>query len=64
MHSDRLDELREDATRERLAGAERASEQVRETWRDAEELQVNAGLALEALLIQLRGVLAGAPITL
>ena len=64
VHSDRLDELREDATRERAAGAERACELVRETWRDAEELQVNASLALEALLIQLRGVLAGAAITL
>jgi hypothetical protein len=59
VHSDRLEELREDATPERLAGAERACEVVRKTWRDAEELQVNASLALEALLVELRGVLAG-----
>jgi len=64
VHSDRLAELREDATPERLAGAEHACEVVRRTWRDAEELQVNASLALEALLIELRGALAGAPIPL
>ena len=64
VHSDRLEELREDATRERLAGAELACEAVRATWRNAEELQVNASLALEALLIELRGALAGAPIPL
>jgi len=65
VHSDRLEELREDATPERLAGAERACEVVRRTWRDAEELQVNASLALEALLIELRGAVAGvAPIPL
>ena len=59
VHSDRLEELREDATRERLAGAERACEAVRETWRNAEELNVSSGLALEALLVQLRHELAG-----
>jgi DNA polymerase III subunit delta' len=65
VHSDRLDELREDASPERLAGAEHACDVVRRTWRDAEELQVNASLALEALLIELRGALAGvAPIPL
>ena len=64
VHSDRLEELREDATRERLACAELACEAVRATWRNAEELQVNASLALEALLIELRSALAGAPIPL
>ena len=64
VHSDRLEELREDATPEHRAGAEYACEVVRRTWRDAEELQVNASLALEALLIQLRGALAGAAIPL
>ena len=33
IHVDRLEELRADATRERLLGAERAAEAVRETWR-------------------------------
>jgi DNA polymerase-3 subunit delta' len=60
VHSDRLDELREDATRERLAGAERAAEVVRATWRDAEELNVSPPLALEALFVELRRELAGA----
>jgi DNA polymerase III subunit delta' len=60
VHSDRLEELREDATRERAACAEAACEAVRKTWRNAEELQVTAGLALEALLVELRGALVGA----
>jgi DNA polymerase III subunit delta' len=60
VHSDRLAELREDATRERLAGAETACEAVRETWRNAEELNVTAGLALEALFVELRRAFSGA----
>ena len=63
VHSDRLDELREDATRERLLGAEQACEAVRATWRNAEELNVTPGLALEALLVELRRGLAGAVVT-
>jgi DNA polymerase III subunit delta' len=62
VHVDRLDELREDATRERLQAAERACEIVRAAWRDAEELQLSVGLALEALLIRLRRELAGAQV--
>ena len=57
---DRIAELREDATHERLLGAERACELVRAAWREAEELQVTTGVALEALLIRLRGELAPA----
>ena len=60
-HVDRLDELREDATVERLAGAEAAAEAVRETWRLFEELQLQAGLAIEALFVKLHRELAGAP---
>jgi DNA polymerase-3 subunit delta' len=60
VHVDRLAELREDATRERSEGAERACELVRAVWRDAEELQLSTPLALEALLIQLRSELAPA----
>jgi DNA polymerase-3 subunit delta' len=62
VHVDRLDELREDATRERLQAAERACEIVRAAWRDAEELQLSFGLALEALLVRLRRELAGAQV--
>jgi len=61
-HVDRLDELRADATRERLQAAERACEIVRAAWRDAEELQLSVGLALEALLVRLRRELAGAQV--
>jgi DNA polymerase-3 subunit delta' len=58
IHSDHLDELREDATVERLAGAERACEIVRELWRALEEFNLNAPLALEALFVRLRRELA------
>jgi DNA polymerase-3 subunit delta' len=51
LHVDRVDVLREDGTLERLEGAERAAELVRDTWRDFEELFVElrrafAGVAL------------------
>ncbi len=59
VHVDRLDELRADATRERLQGAERACSVVRSAWREAEELQLSVPLALEALLVRLRRELAG-----
>ena len=59
-HVDRLAELREDATLEQLPGAEAAAETVRETWRLYEELQLQAGLALEALFVKLRRALSGA----
>ena len=60
-HVDRLAELREDATVEQLLGAEAAAEAVRETWRLFEELQLQAGLALEALFVKLHRELAVAP---
>jgi DNA polymerase-3 subunit delta' len=59
VHVDRLEELREDATLERMHAAEEACELVRAAWREAEELQVSTPLALEALLIRLRGELGG-----
>lgn len=59
VHVDRLEELRADATRERLLAAEAACEAVRAAWRQAEELQLSAPLALEALLHRLRRELAG-----
>jgi DNA polymerase-3 subunit delta' len=58
IHYDRLAELGADANRERMLGAERACEHVRETWRAFEEFQLNAGLALEALFVRLRRELA------
>jgi DNA polymerase-3 subunit delta' len=60
-HVDRLAELREDANVEQLPSAEAAAEAVRETWRLFEELQLQAGLALEALFVRLRRELAAAP---
>jgi DNA polymerase-3 subunit delta' len=63
VHVDRLDELRSDATLERLLGAERACEVVRAAWREAEELQLSTPLALEAVLVRLRRELAGPALT-
>jgi len=57
VHVDRLEELRTDATLERMHGAEEACELVRAAWREAEELQVSTPLAIEALLIRLRAEL-------
>jgi DNA polymerase III subunit delta' len=54
VHADRLDDLRADAARGLGHGAERAAELCRDAWRAAEEFNVNAGLALEALFVQLR----------
>ncbi|HSL63486.1 MAG TPA: hypothetical protein VK874_02415 [Gaiellaceae bacterium] len=58
VHFDRLAELEEDGTRERLLGAERAAEHVRALWRQVEELNLNPQLALEALFVRLRRELA------
>jgi DNA polymerase-3 subunit delta' len=53
VHLDKLEALREDATRERLIGAERAAEVVRETWRRLEEFNLAPQLAFEALFISI-----------
>jgi DNA polymerase-3 subunit delta' len=58
-HYDHLPQLTEDASAERLAGAERAVELVRETWRRFEDLNLQPKLAVEALLVQLRIALVG-----
>jgi DNA polymerase III subunit delta' len=58
VHVDRLAELRVDASRERLVGAERSVEAVRELWRRLEEFNLAPQLALEALFVQLRRELA------
>src|SRR5581483_3083662 len=54
VHVDRLAELRQDGTLERMHAAEEACELVRAAWREAEELQVSTPLALDALLIRVR----------
>ena len=53
IHLDKLPALREDATRERLVGAEHAAEAVRKTWRELEELNLAPQLAFEALFIRI-----------
>jgi DNA polymerase-3 subunit delta' len=58
IHLDKLAELREDASRERLLGAERAAEAVRRTWRELEEFQLQPQLALEALFVSVARELA------
>jgi DNA polymerase III subunit delta' len=60
VHADRLDTLRQDATRERAADAERAAELVRETWRTLEEFNLNAPLALEALFVEVKRAFSSA----
>jgi DNA polymerase III subunit delta' len=62
VHADRAEQLREDGTLERLEGAARAAELVRDTWREFEELQLSASLALEALFVELRRAFAGAAV--
>ncbi|HEY7017644.1 MAG TPA: hypothetical protein VH297_04180 [Gaiellaceae bacterium] len=59
VHVDLADQLRQDGTLERLEGAERAAELVREAWRRFEEFQLSASLALEALFVELRRAFAG-----
>jgi hypothetical protein len=54
--------LAQDATMGRLAGAERACELVRETWRAFEEFNLSPPLALEALFVQLRRELGATPV--
>jgi DNA polymerase-3 subunit delta' len=60
VHADRAEVLLEDGTLERLEGAGRAAELVRETWRNFEEFQLSHGLALEGLFVELRRSFAGA----
>jgi DNA polymerase III subunit delta' len=62
IHVDHLEQLREDADPQRAAAAETAAELVRQTWRELEELQLQAPLAFEALFVQLRRAFAGSVI--
>jgi DNA polymerase III subunit delta' len=61
VHADRAADLASDGTTGRLAGAERACELVRDTWRALEEFNLSSGLALEALFVRLRRELGGSP---
>ena len=61
VHADRLAVLAQDGTTERLAGAERACEIMRETWRAFEEFNLSPPLALEALFVKLRRELGAIP---
>ena len=57
IHLDKLPLLREDATRERILGAERGAELARDSWRALEEFNLAPQLALEALFVRLAGEL-------
>jgi DNA polymerase III subunit delta' len=59
VHYDRIADLAADATPERSAGAARAAETVRETWRAFEEFNVSAALSLEALFVRVQRELVG-----
>jgi DNA polymerase-3 subunit delta' len=59
VHFDHLAVLREDATSVGIAAAADAAETVRVAWREFEELNLQPGLALEALFVRLRRKLAG-----
>jgi DNA polymerase III subunit delta' len=54
IHADRLADLRADAGRGLRHGPEEAAALVRESWRSAEEFNVNTGLWLDALFVRLR----------
>ena len=58
IHLDRMEQLKADASRERLVGAENAAEFVRAAWRRLEEFNLSSQLALEALWIRLHRELA------
>ena len=65
IHADRLADLRADAARGLGQVPEEAAALVRESWRSAAELNVNTGLWLDALFVQLRRSFAraGLPLT-
>jgi DNA polymerase-3 subunit delta' len=53
IHLDKLELLQADASRERILGAERAAEAVRQLWRELEELNLAPQIALEALFVRI-----------
>ena len=56
--ADRVEDLEADAAAGAAAHADDAAEAARAAWRDAEEFNVNASLALESLFVRLRRMLA------
>jgi len=58
IHLDKLALLEEDASRDRLIGAERAAEAARESWRALEEFNLAPQVALEALFVRVARELA------
>ena len=58
-----LADLAEDGTAERMLGAERAAEVVRELWRTFEEFNVTPSLALEAMFVRVRRAFAGVAVS-
>jgi len=54
VYADHLDELRADVASDLGRGPEQAAALVRASWRSAEEFNVNPGLWLDALFVQLR----------
>jgi DNA polymerase-3 subunit delta' len=63
IHFDHLRALEEDATAEGIAAASEAAETILATWRDFEELNLQPGLALEALFVTLRRELVAGGLT-
>ena len=57
VHADRLADLRADVELGAGVRADEAAALARQVWREAEEFNVNASLALEALFIRLHGAL-------
>jgi DNA polymerase-3 subunit delta' len=57
-HADRLGDLRADVALDLGRGPESAAALVRQSWRSAEEFNVNPGLWLDALFLQLRRTFA------
>jgi DNA polymerase-3 subunit delta' len=62
VHYDRIARLAEDGTAERMLGAERAAEVVRDLWRTFEEFNVTPALALEAMFVRVRRAFAAVPL--
>jgi len=60
VHADRLDDLRADVGQAAGAHADEAVELAQQVWREAEEFNVNASLALESLFVRLRRTLVPA----
>jgi hypothetical protein len=59
VHADRLEDLRADVAAGAGIRADEAAALPRQLWREAEEFNVNASLALDALFVRLHRVLAG-----